>query len=90
MRAIVLGSGGSLASAESSPYAGVTPGSENSANLPPKADEIPRGALMLTWPGFMMHQDGGSCFFIQSSQHDEVATEKSEGQFELVLRNTQV
>ncbi len=90
MLAVVLGSAGSLASADSSPYAGVTPGSENSANLPPKADEIPRGALMLTWPGFMMHKDGGSCFFIQTSQPVEVATQKSEGQFELVLRNTQV
>jgi hypothetical protein len=90
MLAIVLGSAGSLASADSSPYAGVTPGSENSENLPPKADEIPRGALMLTWPGFMMHKDGGSCFFIQTSQPVEVATQKSEGQFELVLRNTRV
>jgi hypothetical protein len=45
---------------------------------------------MLTWPGFMMHKDGGSCFFIQTSQPVEVATQKSEGQFELVLRNTRV
>lgn len=90
MLAIVLGSAGSFASADSSSYGGVTPGSENSENLPPKAEEIPQGALMLTWPGFMMHKDGGSCFFIQTSQPVEVATQKSEGRFELVLRNTQV
>jgi hypothetical protein len=90
MLAIVLGSVGSLAAADGSSYGGVTPGSENSENLPPKAEEIPQGALMLTWPGFMMHKDGGSCFFIQTSQPVEVATQKSEGRFELVLRNTQV
>ncbi len=90
MLAVVLGSVGSFASADGTPYAGVTPGSENSENLPPKADEIPPGAHMLTWPGFMMHKDGGSCFFIQTSQPVEVATQKSEGKFELVLRDTQV
>ena len=41
---------------------------------------------MLTWPGFMMHKDGGSCFFVQTSQPVEFATKKSEGRFELVLR----
>jgi hypothetical protein len=90
MLAIVLGSSGTLASADDSSYGGVTPGAESSENRPPKAEEIPQGALMLTWPGFMMHKDGGSCFFVQTSQPVEVATHKSEGQFELVLRNTRV
>ncbi len=90
MLAIVLGSSGTLASADDSSYGGVTPGAESSENRPPKAEEIPQGALMLTWPGFMMHKDGSSCFFVQTSQPVEVATHKSEGQFELVLRNTQV
>ena len=90
MLAIVLGSWGTPASAEDSSYGGVTPGAESSDNLPPKAEEIPEGALMLTWPGFMMHKDGGSCFFVQTSQPVETAWKKSEGRFELVLRNTQV
>ncbi len=90
MLAIVLGSSGTLASADDSSYGGVTPGAESSENRPPKAEEIPQGALMLTWPGFMMHKDGSSCFFVQTSQPVEVATHKSEGQFELVLRNTRV
>ena len=88
--AIALGSSGAIASADDTAYGGVTPGSENSENLPPKAEEIPEGALMLTWPGFMMHKDGGSCFFVQTSQPVETAWKKSEGRFELVLRNTQV
>jgi hypothetical protein len=87
--AIVLGSSGTLASADGSSYSGVTPGSENSENLPPKAEEIPQDALMLTWPGFMMHKDG-SCFFVQTSQPVKFGTQKSEGRIELVLHNTQV
>ena len=90
MFAIVLGSSGTLASADDSSYGGVTPGSETSENLPPKAEEIPEGALMLTWPGFMMHKDGSSCFFIQTSQPVKFGTRKSEGRLELVLHNTQV
>jgi hypothetical protein len=90
MLAIVLGSWGTPASAADSSYGGVTPGAESSDNLPPKVEEIPEGALMLTWPGFMMHKDGGSCFFVQTSQPVETAWKKSEGRFELVLRNTRV
>jgi hypothetical protein len=90
MLAIVLGSWGTPASADDSSYGGVTPGAESSDNLPPKVEEIPEGALMLTWPGFMMHKDGGSCFFVQTSQPVETAWKKSEGRFELVLRNTRV
>jgi len=89
MLAIVLASSGTLASADSSSYGGVTPGSETAENLPPKAEEIPQGALMLTWPGFMMHQDG-SCFFVQTSQPVKFGTQKSEGRLELVLHNTRV
>jgi len=90
MLAIVLGSWGTPASADDSSYGGVTPGAESSDNLPPKVEEIPEGALMLTWPGFMMHKDGGSCFFVQTSQPVETAWKKSEGRFELVLRSTRV
>jgi len=90
MLAIVLGSSAAVALAEGSSYAGVTPGSETSDNLPPKAEEIPEGALMLTWPGFMMHKDGGSCFFVQTSQPVDTAYKRAEGRLELVLRNTQV
>ena len=89
MLAIVLGSSGTLASADDSSYGGVTPGSESSENLPPKAEEIPEGALMLTWPGFMMHEDG-SCFFVQTSRPVKFGTQKSEGRLELVLHNTRV
>ena len=90
MLAVVLGSSGAVASAQGSSYAGVTPGSETSDNVPPKAEEIPEGALMLTWPGFIMQKDGGSCFFVQTSQPVQTAYKKSEGRVELVLRNTQV
>jgi len=90
MLAIVLGSSGAVALAEGSSYAGVTPGSETSENLPPKAEEIPEGALMLTWPGFMMHKDGGSCFFVQTSKPVQTAYKRLEGRLELVLRNTRV
>ena len=90
MLAIVLGSSGAIALADDTSYGGVTPGSESSENLPPKAEEIPKGALMLTWPGFMMHKDGSSCFFVQTSQPVKFGTQKSEGRLELVLHNTQV
>jgi len=88
MLVIVLGSSGVVASADSAPYRGVTPGAEGSDNVPPKAEEIPKGVLMLTWPGFMMHEDGSSCFFVQTSEPVHVASQKFEGRFELLLRNT--
>ncbi len=81
---------GAVALAEDVQYEGVTPGAEDAENLPPKAEEIPENALMLTWPGFMMLKDGGSCFFVQTSKPVDVASRKSEGKFELVFRNTQV
>ena len=45
---------------------------------------------MLTWPGLVMRKNGDSCFFLQTSKPVDVATKKSAGQFELVMRNTQV
>ncbi|MGB8330913.1 MAG: hypothetical protein WCE62_12370 [Polyangiales bacterium] len=90
MLVIALGSSGAAAFADSSSYRGVTPGSEGSENLPPKADEIPEGALMLTWPGFMMHEDGSSCFFVQTSMPVQITSHKSEGRFELLLHHTRV
>ena len=87
--ATVLSGSASIASAEESSYAGVTPGSESSENLPPKAEEIPDGALMLTWPGFMMTEDG-SVFFIQTSKPVKFGTKKSEGRLELVMHQTRV
>ena len=89
MLAIVLVSSAAMASADESSYAGVTPGSETSENLPPKAEEIPEGALMLTWPGFMMVEDG-SVFFIQTSKPVKFGTKSSEGRLELVMHHTRV
>ena len=68
-------------------YEGVTPGADNP---PPRAEEIPTDTLMLTWPGFMMREEGGSRFFIQTSKPVEVATRKSGSRFEVILRNTVV
>ncbi len=90
MLSIAVGLFGAVASAEDADYEGVTPGAEEAQNLPPKAEEIPEDAQMLTWPGFMMLKDGKSCFFVQTSKKVDVASRKSEGKFELVLRNTQV
>ena len=90
MLVVVLGIAGAASAEESSSYGGVTPGSEGSDNLPPKVEEIPDGALMLTWPGFMMLEDGGSRFFVQTSKPVQTATKKGAGTFELVLRKTQV
>jgi hypothetical protein len=87
---IIVWAGSAVAAADDTGYAGVTPGSETSDNLPPKAEEIPEGALMLTWPGFMMRKDGGSRFFVQTSRLVHIATHESEGRFELILRNTRV
>ena len=90
MLVIVLGAAGGASAEGEASYGGVTPGSEGAQNLPPKVEEIPEGALMLTWPGFMMQEDGGSVFFVQTSKPVEVATKKGVGTFELVLRRTQV
>jgi len=78
------------ASADGSTYGGVNPESESSENLPPKAEEIPEGALMLTWPGFVMHDDGTSTFFVQTSKAVRFGTARSRGQFELVLHDIKV
>lgn len=89
MLSIVLSASAAAAGQDAS-YAGVTPGSTTSENLPPKAEEIPEGALMLTWPGFMMREEGGSRFFVQTSRPVEIATRKSADRFELLLRDTKV
>ncbi len=87
--AIVLAASAAIASADGSSYGGVTPGSETSENLPPKAEEIPEGALMLTWPGFMMTENG-SVFFVQTSKPVKFGTRNSEGRLELVMHRTRV
>ena len=89
MLAIAVMGAAVTASAEGSSYQGVTPGSESAENLPPKAEEIPEGAMMLTWPGFMM-KENGSVFFIQTSKPVKYGTRKSEGRLELVLHQTKV
>lgn len=89
MLVIALGVAPITVSAEEPAYAGVNPESETAENLPPKAEEIPEGALMLTWPGFMMQEDG-SRFFVQTSRPVKFGTQKSEGRLELVLHNTRV
>ena len=79
----------SFATAVRGDYEGVNPESESSENLPPKVEEIPEGALMLTWPGFMMQEDGSS-FFVQTSKEVRFGTKSSQGRFELVLYNIRV
>lgn len=68
-------------------YEGVKPGSDNP---PPKVEEIPPGAQMLTWPGFVMRKDGTSCFFVQTSKPVDIATKEMPGEFDLVMRSTKV
>ncbi len=70
-------------------YGGVNPASETAENLPPKAEEIPEGAVMLTWPGFMM-KDGDSVFFVQTSKQVRFASKQTPGRFELMLYDIQV
>ena len=89
MLVIALGIAPAAALADGSSYGGVNPESEASENLPPKAEEIPEGAVMLTWPGFMMQEDG-SVFFVQTSKEVRFGTTASKGQFELVLHDIQV
>jgi len=88
MLVIALGIVPAVASAEGETYGGVNPES-GSENLPPKVEEIPEGAVMLTWPGFLMHEDG-SCFFIQTSKEVRFGTTETKGQFELVIHNIRV
>lgn len=77
------------AAAAGESYDGVNPQSETSENLPPKAEEIPEGALMITWPGFMV-KEGGSTFFVQTSKPVRFGTKQSSGRFELVIYNIRV
>lgn len=88
MLVVALGIVPAVASAEGETYDGVNPASD-SENLPPKAEEIPEGAVMLTWPGFMMLEDG-SCFFVQTSKEVRFGTTETKGQFELVIHNIRV
>jgi hypothetical protein len=90
MLVVALGVAPISVSADGSSYGGVNPESETSENLPPKAEEIPEGALMLTWPGFVMHEDGTSAFFVQTSKPVRFGTAQSRGQFELVLHDIKV
>ena len=90
MLVIALGIAPTTVSAEEPEYAGVNPESETSENLPPKVEEIPEGALMLTWPGFMMNEDGSSTFFVQTSKEVRFGTQKADGRFELVLYDIRV
>ena len=85
---VALASVSTFASAEDS-YGGVNPATEGAENLPPKAEEIPEGAQMLTWPGFMMKEDA-SVFFVQTSKQVRFATRQSTGRFELMLYDIQV
>jgi hypothetical protein len=88
MLVLALASTAAFAVAEDS-YEGVNPAVEGAENLPPKAEEIPQGALMLTWPGFMT-KDGASVFFVQTSKRVRFATKQSAGRFELMLYDIQV
>ena len=70
----------SFATAARGDYEGVNPESETAENLPPKVEEIPEGALMLTWPGFMMQEDGSS-FFVQTSKEVRFGTRRAQDRF---------
>lgn len=87
MLVMALGAVPALASADS--YGGVNPSSASAENLPPKVEEIPKGAVMLTWPGFIM-KDDRSVFFVQTSEQVRFATKPSEGRFELMIYDIQV
>lgn len=89
MLVVALGVLPALAAAEDEGYEGVNPASETSENLPPKAEEIPEGARMLTWPGFMTTDDG-SVFFVQTSKRVRFATKQSTTRFELLLYDIRV
>jgi hypothetical protein len=89
MLVIALGIAPAVVSAEGDGYGGVNPESD-SENLPPKVEEIPEGAVMLTWPGFMMNEDGSSTFFVQTSKEVRYGTTQSKGQFELVIHDIRV
>ena len=88
MLIVALASTATWAAAEDS-YEGVNPAAEGAENLPPKAEEIPQGAQMLTWPGLMMTDDA-SVFFVQTSKPVRFATKQSAGRFELMLYDIQV
>ena len=79
--------GFSTALSQQGVYGGVAPGGENP---PPKAESIPKGAVMVTWPGFQMLEEGGSRFFLQTSRPVKYETKKSPGKFVLVLKNVRV
>jgi len=85
---VALASTAALAAAEDD-YEGVNPSAEGAVNLPPKAEEIPQGAQMLTWPGLVM-KDDASVFFVQTSKPVRFATKQSAGRFELMLYDIQV
>ena len=89
MLVIALGATPAIALADTEGYGGVDPDSD-SENLPPKVEEIPEGAVMLTWPGFKMNADGSSTFFVQTSKEVRYGTTESKGQFELVIHDIQV
>ncbi|MBW2509038.1 MAG: hypothetical protein JRE81_10440 [Deltaproteobacteria bacterium] len=88
MLVIALGLAPAVVSAEGETYGGVNPESD-SENLPPKVEEIPEGAVMLTWPGFLMHEDGSS-FFVQTSKEVRYGTTKTRRRFELVIHDIRV
>ena len=88
MLVIALGVAPAVALAQGETYGGVNPESD-SENLPPKVEEIPEGTVMLTWPGFMMHEDG-SCFFVQTSKEVRYGTTQTKRQFELVIHDIRV
>lgn len=66
-------------------YAGVAPGSGNTA---PRSPSPEAGRLLMTWPGFQQRPDGASRFFLQTTQAVQVEQRSEQGRFVLVLKDT--
>ncbi len=67
-------------------YAGVAPGSGNTAPRSPSPGG--QGPLLMTWPGFQQRPDGASRFFLQTTAPVQVEQRTEEGRFVLLMKNT--
>jgi hypothetical protein len=47
-------------------------------------------AVVVTWPGFQMREDGGSRFFVQTSAAVTTSVRTSDGRVEIVFPNTAI
>jgi len=69
-------------------YHGVTPGSGN--NLP-KVEELRyKNGAWVTWPGFLMLEDGSSRLFLQTTGPLKIKTLEKKGELHIVLKKTKI